>query len=279
MRWRGLVVMLVALASSCNAANVLEHTAEARQLATTLQTEFARAVEASNRAVMADSDSASSQSTREVEGSRERVKSTDRRLDALLRELQYPEEQKLLGEFHGEFAAYEALDASIVQLALEKTNLKARQLSFGPAREAADAFKEAMLQLPNAGGGTARGLVLEAVLAVRELQTLQPPHIAEPNDVAMTRLEERMAALEATARAALRKLASSVTPADLQAAVSALDRFVQTNAEIVALSRRNTNVRSLELTLGQKRKIVAACEESLHAIHEALVERARRPTR
>ena len=42
------------------------------------------------------------------------------------------------------------------------------------------------------------------------------------------------------------------------------------NAQIVALSRRNTNVRSLALSMDQKRKLVAPCEETLSALHDAL---------
>jgi hypothetical protein len=42
------------------------------------------------------------------------------------------------------------------------------------------------------------------------------------------------------------------------------------NGEIVALSRRNTNVRSLALALGRKRTVAAQCEERLQALVEAL---------
>ena len=45
------------------------------------------------------------------------------------------------------------------------------------------------------------------------------------------------------------------------------------NAQIVALSRRNTNVRSLALALNEKGKLTAACEDSLRAIREALAQR------
>ena len=42
------------------------------------------------------------------------------------------------------------------------------------------------------------------------------------------------------------------------------------NAQIIALSRRNTNVRSLALSLDQKRKLTGPCEETLHALQAAL---------
>jgi hypothetical protein len=89
-------------------------------------------------------------------------------------------------------------------------------------------------------------------------------------------MEARMAAAEATARRALEMLAT-VVPAgsrpQLDAAVTALDRFMAVNAEVVSLSRRNSNVRSLALSLGQKRVLTANCEEALHALQDALAKR------
>jgi hypothetical protein len=45
------------------------------------------------------------------------------------------------------------------------------------------------------------------------------------------------------------------------------------NAEIITLSRRNTNVRSLALSLDQKRAIVVKCEDSLRTLRSALEKR------
>ena len=67
--------------------------------------------------------------------------------------------------------------------------------------------------------------------------------------------------------------------AQLTAASSALDRFVGFNAQLIALSRRNTNVRSLALSLGQKRMLTATCEDSLRALQDALGTRGFSATR
>jgi hypothetical protein len=45
------------------------------------------------------------------------------------------------------------------------------------------------------------------------------------------------------------------------------------NAQLVALSRRNSNVRSLALSLGQKRTLAAMCEGSLRALNDRLTKR------
>lgn len=59
----------------------------------------------------------------------------------------------------------------------------------------------------------------------------------------------------------------------LAAAAGALDRFMAVNAEITFLSRRNTNVSSLALSLNQKGRMTGACEESLRALRDALATR------
>ena len=51
------------------------------------------------------------------------------------------------------------------------------------------------------------------------------------------------------------------------------------NAQITVLSRRNTNVRSLALSLNQKGKATGACEESLRALRGALAGRGFAGTR
>jgi hypothetical protein len=85
-----------------------------------------------------------------------------------------------------------------------------------------------------------------------------------------------MAAAERAARQALDGLASLVAPASrsrLVTARTALDRFLTLNGELVVLSRRNTNVRSLALTLNEKQKLIAPCEETLRQLREALGKR------
>ena len=128
----------------------------------------------------------------------------------------------------------------------------------------------------------AEALVARAVETVREIQVLQAPHIADADDAVMTHMEQRMGTSEAAARSAVEKVATLVPPASrprLAAATAALNQFMDLNAQIIALSRRNTNVRSLALALDQKRTLTAACSESLHALQDALAKRGFTGTR
>jgi hypothetical protein len=128
----------------------------------------------------------------------------------------------------------------------------------------------------------AEELVAKAVLAVREIQVLEAPHIAEPEDAEMTRMEGEMTRLESAARSALSELEPLVQAgpdSPLRAARSAFDRFSSTGAELVKLSRRNSNVRSLELALRVKPPLTQACDESLRALQDALAKEQSQPSR
>lgn len=283
-----IAVLVVAVATGCIKApeTALERLVEARRLGADLLVQLTKAADASNRAVMADTDEASMKFAREAEQATQAVQTDTDALRPILQGLDYSDEARLLEEFSNRFAEYRALDRSILELAVENTNLKAQRISFGPAQEAADAFRDSLAALvpsePGKDVGRIEALVATAVADVRDIQVMQAPHIAEPEEAAMTRMEQRMASSEAAARSALKTLASLVQPASrpkIAAANAALERFAGLNAQIIALSHRNTNVRSLALSLGKKRTLTSACEDSLRALQDALAKREFKSTR
>ena len=234
---------------------------------------------------MAGTDETATEYAREAEQATQTVQREADALKPLLTGLGYTAESRLLEEFNGRFSEYREIDRAILGLAVENTNLKAQRLSFGPAQKEADAFQDALESIartsPAKDAWQVKALTATALSAVREIQVLQGPHIAEADDAAMTRLEE-MASSERLARDALQALAGLLPPASrpqLDGATAALHRFHDLNAQLIALSRRNSNVRSLALSLGQKRVLTARCEESLHAIQDALSKRAFAGTR
>jgi hypothetical protein len=273
-----ILIVAGALAARCGDVNAaLGQVSEARRLSADLLVEFTKAADAANRAVMSDTDAQSISDAHEADAAKQLV---DRDADALrpvLRDLGYAEESRLLEEFATRFTDYKTLDRRILDLAVENTNLKAQQLSFGPALAAADDFRDALqAAVPAQDNGRLRALLASAVAAVREIQALQAPHIAEANDATMTRLETRMTTAEATARGALKTLDGLVAPAarpHVAAAGAALERFMKVHAEILSLSRRNTNVRSLALSLDEKRKVMEPCEDALRRLQASLGRR------
>jgi hypothetical protein len=283
-----LAVVLPVVQAGCKGAPnaVFVELGEARLLAADLRVQFNKASDASDRAVLADTDEASIAFAKDAGRLEGLVKTDVEALEPRLRSLGYAPELGALQAFGGHLASYDKVDRDILELAVENTNLKAQRLSFGPTRQAADHFRDALNALPQSTIPKDRcrveALVAKAVLAVREIQVLQAPHIAEADDAAMTRLETDMAALSTTARDSVKALPELLGPSASQqvgAATTALDEFDRLSHEIVKLSRRNSNVRSLELSLRQKPALTAACDEDLRALQDALAKEAFTATR
>jgi hypothetical protein len=284
--WVAIITIAAAIGCIQSPETVFQRLNEARRLVADALVEFVKAGDAANRAVMAETDEASVAFAREAEHASGAVQTDADALRPLLAGLDYSNETRLLEEFGRRFAEYRTLDRTIVELAVENTNLKAQRLSFGPAQEAADAFRDALESVAPADAGKDSGrvqaLAATAVATLRHIQVLEAPHIAESDEAAMTRIEKRMADSEAAVRRALESLKSLARPESrpqLAAAAAAFDRFTGLNAQIVALSRRNTNVRSLALSLGRKRSLAAACEDTLRELQDALSKRGFSGTR
>jgi hypothetical protein len=84
-----------------------------------------------------------------------------------------------------------------------------------------------------------------------------------------------MTAAEGRVRKALKDLTPLIgdqASAQLALASAAFDRFEDINREILMLSRRNSEVRSLALSLGRKRMLTAIADDQLAALEESLAK-------
>jgi tetratricopeptide (TPR) repeat protein len=276
----GVIAIVSAVLGGCGAGTALERLTEARRLSADLFIQFTRASNAANQAVMADTDEASIAFAKQAEETKKQVQADIDALHPVLHDLNYADEMRLLEEFVEAFTEYRDLDRRILELAVQNTNLKAQRLSFGESQQAADAFAQALNAIvpavPAADTWRVRALVAGAVADLRAIQVAQARHIAEVDDAVMTRIEQQMKTSEAAVRSALdslQPLARSSTQPRVAEARAAFDRFMSLNAQIVDLSRRNTNVRSLMLTLNEKGKATSACEQSLRALQDTLSKR------
>jgi hypothetical protein len=269
----------IAAAACTNPRTVLTQLVEARRLAGDLRVHVAQAADAANRAVMADTDDAAAAAADQARRARQAVERDVPALRAILDSLGYRDDLRHLDGFESRFEEYRRLDDEILPLAVENTNVKAQRLSFGATREAADAFRTSLDAAVGAGRTKdvccLESAALRARMALLEIQVLYAPHIAEAEDAAMTEMEAQMASSAGAARTALADLRAALTPnasSPLAAAAAALDRFMSIHEELIALSRRNSEVRSLALSLGRKRIVTAACEADLQALQEALAK-------
>jgi hypothetical protein len=258
---------------------------EARRLAAELHVEFTKASEASSRAVMASSDEASTAAADEAKRARQDAERSLAALQPVLESLGYQADLGQLTAFKASFDECRRLDDEILTLAVENSNVKAQRIAFGPSREAVDAFRTSLEAAIRAGATDrwrAEALASRAEVAVLQIEVLQPPHIANAEDAVMTRLEGEMRASAEVARKSLEELKAATGPAagpHLAAASTALDGFLARNKEIVVLSRRNSNVHALALSLGRKRTVTAQCEDQLRALDQALEEHRFNATR
>ena len=111
---------------------------------------------------------------------------------------------------------------------------------------------------------------------------MQAPHIAEASDARMDEMEREMAISAKAAQDALDAMGKMVTGQSLesfQAALQAFQTFDAVNTEVVRLSRINSNVKALALSMGQKRRVTARCEELLETLRGMIDTRLSKATR
>ena len=234
--------------------------------------------EAEKSAVMAETDEASQTYAAEAQQKAADVEEDRRKLSDLIAGKGPAEEEKLLSEFDTAWTAYQELDREILALAVENTNLKAVKLSMGPAADALTRFDAALQQIAAAAGSSPDGAeasrtAFQAVVAAHKIHTLQGPHIAESSDAEMDRIEGEMTLLDKQVTGALEtlaKLPGADQQTELTQSQSAYQEFQKVQTQILELSRRNSNVRSLTLSLGKKRLATASCTEALTALQKLI---------
>jgi hypothetical protein len=95
----------------------------------------------------------------------------------------------------------------------------------------------------------------------------------------MTGIEKEMATLDATISEALNHLSGLVGTKALVDAQAAFTELKSIRGQIIVLSRRNSNVRSLDLSLRVKPSLTAACDDSLNKLQQALASQDSKATR
>lgn len=242
-----------------------------------LQLALASAAEAEKSAVLAVTDD---ESRAFAERSRAATASAELARLELARRLEQggtDGERALLAQFTRGFELLRAVDDQILGLAVRNTNLKARALAFGPAAAALEELDGALAALAVRLDRTSRGAEVQRLadrvrLGGLRIQALLAPHVEEERDAEMSRLEATMSREAGKARAALRALAALVGPREVAPAAAAFDRYLALQAKVVTLSRENTNVHSLALSLGQKRAALGVCQDALGALQQAILE-------
>jgi len=104
------------------------------------------------------------------------------------------------------------------------------------------------------------------------MQTLLFVHIPSANDAEMTRLEQEVNGLRAQVDGCLQSVRESgrASPPLLDAAAQSWEAYEHLAAEVVRLSRENSNVVSTDVSIHDKRQATKDCLSALSALSAAI---------
>jgi hypothetical protein len=239
---------------------------------------LASASEAEKSAVLAASDQASQAYADQARAVTAEVDKERTELAELLAS-GTPEEKESFEQFSKRFLDFQRVDGELLALAVKNTNLKAYNLAFGPAAGAIKEMDSALSKVITKSAAwpdamAIASLAFAAQASALRVQALLAPHIAEVTDAKMDEMEAQMTAEDRVAVKDLDDLATFPNlkgDSDLAAAVAGYKRFAELRTQTLALSRENTNVRSLALSLNQKRKVMTLCQDALAALRAAIL--------
>ena len=257
------------------------------QIVSSLRIHLLEAIEAEKNAVLAITDEASKTYADEARSASNKVENARRDLATIIQEAGTSKEQETVAEFNSCWIEFRKLDEEILELATQNSNLKAQKLSSTQFYREVAAFEKSLRTLIQQDMQDNQPSFIsvhsyESITAILQLFALHKIHIEEPDDQEMDRIERKMKDYLDTAKKALHELRSIPElrgSAELVNAESAYKRIVEINAEVVRLSRLNTNIKSSALSLGKKRLISAKCQEILGALQDMIESHRFKATR
>lgn len=277
----GLVLMWISIryeGINLGLKDVLGIMVKKMEILSRMRANLLTSVDAEKSAVMADTDESSRAFADQSRQAADAVDRDRRELGLLVEKDHTDREIELLREFDACWTELRKVDQLLLQLAVENTNIKAANLSFGKGSLAMKRFEEALSDLNRNKALRKKDnqiaeLVYNAITAGLKIHYLHAPHIAAANDDEMDKIEAAIKQQDGVIKSSLSKLKQLLPEekqASLREAETAYDQLGRVTAEVLELSRQNTNIKSFELSLGRKRKVTAQCDEILMNLHEAV---------
>jgi hypothetical protein len=247
-----------------------------------------RAAEAEKSSVLAITDEESQRFADQARTAAMNVDEARRELTPLVVGDHFTAERSLLDEFDRCWAESVKLDRLILDLAVQNTNLHATNLAMTKGTEALNHLERSLSALINEDRGENGDCRLlrasyRALVAGLKIHDLYTPHIEAETDEQMDRIEQDIKVNEDTLKKSLDEVAGMARGGAISQyagdAMAAYHEMAQLTDEIIGLSRKNTNIKSLRLSLGKKRIMTAQCDEILSRLEQVIRSQDTRATR
>jgi hypothetical protein len=280
---RGVVCWaLLALGGACSAPPPGLREARKVELLDTMQRALLQSVEAEKAAVLAVTDEESTAFANQSRSASAVVEASRTELKELVERDGRSTEVEGLAAFSKAWAHLGAVDQKLLALAVENTNIKARRLADKDGAAAVNQLVDALQAVEDSvtDPKVLRELSRASVASLR-IHALLAPHIASADDAEMTALEAQMRELSKGVDLALanaRQNAPATTRARAAEAWEAWARAQHINADVIRLSRLNTNLLSFDLSVHEKHTVTLEAQAALTALL-AEVQRVPRATR
>lgn len=248
------------------------------ELVSSMRIHLLEAIEAEKNAVLAITDDESEAFAAQARQAAVTVEKKRKEIEPIIHQDKFQRETLLLNEFNACWSQYRKLDETILNLAVQNTNLKAQKISSTQGTQEIARLEESLnniVQRNNKANqcGEAVMPAYEALTASLKIFALHKPHIEEADDTQMDEIEQSIKSYDESAKKALNTLsgisALSDNP-DLKNAQTAYNRFMKLTSEVLRLSRMNTNIKSAELSLGKKRLVSSQCQEILATLQKTV---------
>jgi hypothetical protein len=243
-------------------------------LVNNIQHRLLESVEDEKSAVLATTDAESADFAAQSKRSAEEIEQSKTRLAELITADARPDEVEKLATFDAKWTELKAIDARLLDLAVANSNVKATHLLAQEGSAALDRFITSVdaMTLACSDVAVVRSLATAAT-SVARIQSLLLVHIPEASDAEMTTLEARIQRLGATVDAALREAGPSIPSTASSAAADGAQAWAdyqRVAAEVIRLSRLNTNVISVDVSIHEKRTATRACLDALGELRSAI---------
>ncbi|MBT9547199.1 MAG: hypothetical protein IV090_17535 [Candidatus Sericytochromatia bacterium] len=198
-----------------------------------------------------------------------------------------PTEKQLLLEFDQCWAQFKTLDQQLLAWATQESNIEAQKWSTLTGRKAWEQFELALNRLkqhsPKAMYNPEKEIAIaQSLIASLKILALHKPHIEAFTEQEMNQWEKEMQTQTALTQKNLNALAGQLSKpewVDFNVAKQHWEAFQASTQKIIKLSRQNSNLKSIELSLGKKRVIATQCKGLLNELKNTYASQRFQATR